>query len=64
MNPTVMPFDFPDRGLDLSAAVNNQRPQTTPVATNVRLFDSFQERARGGSRPGLVQFIPQQLPLE
>jgi len=56
-------FLFPVRGIDLYAAFDHQRPNTTPVGLNVRAFEPSTQRARGGSRPGLVQYIQQQLPL-
>lgn len=54
---------FPEKGIDNSVALQQQRVGTTPVAVNVRLYEPSTDRARGGSRPGLVRFINQQLPL-
>lgn len=53
---------FPSRGIDLSFGYGAQRPLTTPIATNVRLFEAITERGRGGSRQGLVKYIPTQIP--
>lgn len=54
---------FPEKGIDLSTSLDNQRPGTTPVCVNAKLYDAKTDRARGGSRPGLVKFIATQLPL-
>lgn len=54
---------FPAKGVDRSTSYEDQRPGTTPVATNVRFYEPMTDRARGGSRPGLTRFIDQQLPL-
>jgi hypothetical protein len=49
----------------LSGALKESLPQpsppyfaTTPVGTNVRAFDAVLNRMRGGSRPGLVPYLP------
>jgi hypothetical protein len=51
---------FPLGGL--SRRLGYQNPQegvyTTPACLNVRSQDTFKERLRGGSRPGLVQVLP------
>lgn len=61
----TLDLHFPFAGLDVSSAFGKQpnRPavhgkyaRTSASARNVRAFDT-QNRARGGSRPGLVKFI-------
>lgn len=54
---------FPTNGIDLTSEFGAQPPATTPTANNVRGFEMLTQRDRGGSRPGLVKFIDQQLPL-
>lgn len=58
---------FPKAGIDLSVAFCKQpaRPllggeyaRTTPDGTNVRAFESTTNRARGGSRSGLIRQFP------
>ncbi len=58
----LIELTFPPRGLDLARGFAAQSPDTAPDARNVRLFEPSTGRARGGSRPGLSQFIPEQLP--
>jgi hypothetical protein len=53
---------FPVNGVDQSAGYQDQRPLTTRTGQNVRAFEPGTGRARGGSRPGLRQYVPQQLP--
>jgi len=48
-----MILEFPILGLDKSLAVFKQRNGTSPHMLNVRPFDTGQNRARGGQRPGL-----------
>jgi hypothetical protein len=52
---------FPTQGIDLTAEFELQRPQTTPVGQNVRGYETLTQRQRGGSRPGLAQYVPQQV---
>ncbi len=54
------PMEFPARGVDVSEAFDEQRQLTTPVGTNVRLYEPSTMRARGGSRSGLTKFIEDQ----
>jgi len=54
---------FPFKGMDLSDAFTDQAQGTTIEGKNVRVFDVLAERGRGGSRPGLIKFVPEQLPL-
>lgn len=63
-NEQYMDLRFPTKGLDLSSGFGLQRPESTVLGTNVRTFDPSTDRARGGSRSGLVRFIGEQLPLE
>jgi hypothetical protein len=53
---------FPLQGIDVSTEFELQPPQTTPVGLNVRGYEPGTMRARGGSRPGLSEYVPQQLP--
>lgn len=48
---------FPLRGLDVASPYDNQPDGTSPDAVNVRSFDPFLRRMRGGSRPGLSRYI-------
>lgn len=57
-----IPLPFPLRGLDLSQAVWQQPPGTTPVGTNVRGYEPATTRQRGGSRPGLARYVSGQVP--
>src|SRR5438132_8634632 len=59
----LVEFLFPIRGVDLYSAFQEQRPGTTIQGKNVRGYEPLTQRARGGARPGLVEYIPQQLPL-
>lgn len=52
---------FPTKGLDLSGPFGQQAPQTCPVGVNVRAYDVFEQRARGGSRPGLSRYVNDQV---
>jgi len=47
---------FPIKGLDQSRGVEDQDPLTSADLQNVRPFDSTENRARGGSRPGLGSY--------
>lgn len=55
-------LSFPGRGVDTSGSFGKQRPGTTPEGENVRTFDTFEDRSRGGSRPGLVRYADDQTP--
>jgi hypothetical protein len=52
---------FPLSGLDLSVEYERQTPGSTPIGLNVRGFEPLTMRQRGGSRPGLSQYIPEQV---
>lgn len=73
--PEVAPGErelhFPKAGIDLARAFGDQRPRevqpglwarSTPVGVNVRAFDPSTDRARGGSRSGLVKYLTQAVP--
>lgn len=51
------PLPFPLAGLDSSDPHDKQRPLTTRDGENVQSFDMLQNRARGGSRPGLTKYV-------
>lgn len=48
-------LQYPVEGVDDTRAFLRQRGGTTPDAQNVRAFDPEEDRARGGSRNGLVK---------
>lgn len=56
-NETFADLWFPVSGLDVTPEYEVQTAPTTPVGVNVRAYDVFLLRARGGSRPGLTKFI-------
>lgn len=49
---------FPVGGIDLSTELEEQNPGTTPTGQNVRAAEANTQRLRGGSRPGIAQYIP------
>lgn len=55
-------LEFPTKGLDLNDEFEEQPPGTTAVGKNVRARDVLQQRLRGGSRPGLVKYVAEQIP--
>jgi hypothetical protein len=64
MEPKLIDLPFPVRGMNAEDAFGTQVPGTTPLGVNVRLFEPSTDRARGGSRPGLIRLVQnQQLPL-
>lgn len=52
---------FPINGIDRSMEFELQPERTTPLGMNVRGFESETQRQRGGSRAGLIEYIPEQL---
>lgn len=52
---------FPYGGLQLTHPSEMSRPDTTQVAENVRFFETFTGRGRGGSRAGLSRSIDEQV---
>ena len=58
-NESINDRQFPTSGLDVSTALEEQREGTTPIGVNVRAFEPQTDRCRGGSRPGLFEYLPQ-----
>ena len=48
-----MEIGFPFSGIDKGRAASNQSPDTSPDIKNMRPYDTLDNRARGGQRPGL-----------
>ena len=48
-----MKIPFPLKGIDKGRATSEQAGQTSPDLNNVRPYDTLDNRARGGQRPGL-----------
>lgn len=48
-----MRIPFPYKGIDKGRATHQQTPEVSPNMKNMRLFDTLDNRARGGQRPGL-----------
>lgn len=48
-----MKIPFPSKGIDKGHAASQQSPDTTSDIKNMRLYDTLDNRARGGQRPGL-----------
>lgn len=48
-----MKIPFPSKGIDKGHAASQQAPDTTSAISNMRLYDTLDDRARGGQRPGL-----------
>lgn len=46
-------FPFPLKGKNENYSASEQPPLTSPDLQNVRPYDTSEERARGGQRPGL-----------
>ncbi len=46
-------LSFPFEGVDKGKAASNQSPTTSPDMDNMRVYDTLDNRARGGQRPGL-----------
>lgn len=49
---------FPLQGINLATEFELQPGGTTPIGVNVRGYEAMTLRMRGGSRAGLVQYIP------
>lgn len=56
------PLTFPTSGINLITEFEQQLPNTTSVALNVRGFEPETQRCRGGSRQGLSKWIASQVP--
>ncbi len=52
---------FPVRGVNKSRVPEGQPEATSPDINNMRPFDVFDERLRGGQRPGLVKWSTDQI---
>lgn len=52
-------LSFPLRGIDLQWEFGDQPGLTTRLGKNVRAYEPSSDRARGGSRSGLVRYLPQ-----
>ena len=48
-----MRIPFPFKGIDKGRAAHQQSPETSANMNNMRLFDTLDNRARGGQRPAL-----------
>ncbi len=48
-----MKLPFPLQGVDKGRATSEQPIATSPDMNNMRLYDTLDNRARGGQRPGL-----------
>lgn len=57
-NSQITNLEFPNGGIDVSGEFQEQPPGTTPEAVNVRGVNPDTLRERGGSRAGLIQYIP------
>jgi hypothetical protein len=55
----IVPMRFPYGGIMQLRGFEKQQPGTTRFGVNVRAFDQFAFRRRGGSRAGLARYIPQ-----
>lgn len=55
---------FPTLGINITEEYDEQPKATSPDAVNVVGFEALTQRDRGGSRPGLVRFVDQALPLD
>ena len=49
-------IQFPFKGLDKGRATGQQSPGTSSDMNNMRLYDTLDDRARGGQRPGLEKW--------
>ena len=54
-------FPFPLKGKDVNFSVTNQPPLTSSDLENVRPYDVFGDRARGGQRPALRRLYSQRI---
>lgn len=61
MDETEIAAMFPVQGVDTTCEYMRQPDATTPDAQNVRIHDPLAERARGGSRPGIGKYNPDQV---
>ena len=54
-------ISFPAEGIDKGRAASQQSPTTSPDMNNMRVYDTLDNRARGGQRPGLDKRYAQQI---
>ncbi len=52
---------FPLQGIDKGRTTSEQPIATSPDLNNVRPYDTLDNRARGGQRPGLDKLYAQQI---
>ena len=50
-------FDFPFQGINENRSFRDQPKSTTPDALNVRPYDPYDKRLRGGQRSGLSKYF-------
>jgi hypothetical protein len=53
----IMTIGWPSKGINEDTPYGEQPPKTTRDCKNVRLYDTFEDRARGGNRGGLVRYV-------
>jgi len=56
-----MKLRFPSKGINKGRAACEQPEETSPDMNNVRPYDTLDNRARGGQRPGLDKLYSQQI---
>jgi hypothetical protein len=56
---SLVELAFPLFGVDISTPFDSQPKMTTVDGVNVRGFEPSTQRDRGGSRPGLLRYLPQ-----
>lgn len=61
MQSQDVPISFPTSGLNVSSEFGRQPADTCSSAQNVRVYDTFELRRRGGSRSGLIKLIEEML---
>ena len=52
---------FPFEGVDKGRACSQQAAATSPDMNNMRVYDTLDNRARGGQRPGLAKAYSEQI---
>lgn len=63
-NDKIVNLEFPEGGVDQLREFQEQEPGTTPRAENVRFLNADTLRSRGGSRPGLIRYVPDRIPAD
>ena len=56
-----MRVPFPKKGIDKGRAASEQPQETSPDMNNMRLYDTLDNRARGGQRPKTDKKYAQQI---